>query len=277
MQTLRKYWDVFGGVVIGIIYSYIVEWDLIKIQIAYSVIILILVIIGFFRFFIKNRKSKKDIIDKALNTQKYSKAIHIAENPFQEGEELGQLMIETISGGEKMIKWISKNKGAIIGALIFIYSVLEGCFGFLNQYLPSEIGFNVISVGLTVVGGCITLFTSGFGSVKFKELIAQCKDQLNGDKTDLTDIESIKYLERQIVRYEKETASVEKEVEALKKEYATSISDYNTCQRLGLALDEETNNTYNEFYAKYQELQRKLNEKSSALNKYKQKLAQLQA
>ena len=65
--------------------------------------------------------------------------------------------------------------------------------------------------------------------------------------------------------------------EALKKEYATSISDYNTCQRLGLALDEETNNTYNEFYAKYQELQRKLNEKSSALNKYKQKLAQLQA
>ena len=155
--------------------------------------------------------------------------------------------------------------------------MLEGCFGFLNQYLPSEIGFNVISVGLTVVGGCITLFTSGFGSVKFKELIAQCKDQLNGDKTDLTDIESIKYLERQIVRYEKETANVEKEVETLKKEYATSISDYNTCQRLGLALDEETNNTYNEFYAKYQELQRKLNEKSSALNKYKQKLAQLQA
>lgn len=277
MQTLKRYWDVFSGVFVGLIYSFIVQWELYKIQLAYSVIILILVIIGFFRFFIKSKNTKRDLIDKSLDTQKFTKAIHIAENPCQEGEELGKLVVDTIHGGQKMVKWISKNRGALIGALIFVYSVLEGIFGFLYQNLPFQLGFNIVSVCLTVVGGAITLFTSGFGSVKFKELIAQVKDQLDGDKTDLTDIESIKYLERQISVYEKSTQAVENEVDKLNKEYSNAISDYNTCQRLGLVLDEETNVKYNEYWAKYQELQRKLNEKSSALNKYKQKLEQLKA
>lgn len=274
MNTLKKYWDVFSGTFIGIIYSFLVKWDLNQIQLAYSIIILILVIIGFFRFFIKN-KSKKDIIDKTLNTQKFSKAINIAENPCQEGEELGELVVETISGGKKMIKWISKNKGALVSALLIVLSVVEGIFEFIYQYLPFDLGFNVISIALTVVGGVVGILTSGFGSVKFKELIAQVKDQLNGDKTDLTDIESIKYLERQIAIYEKSTQLVEGEIEKLNKEYASAISDYNTCQRLGLALDEEASSKYTEYYQKYQDLQRKLNEKSSALNKYKSKLEQL--
>ena len=276
MQTLRKYWDVFSGTIIGIVYSIIVNWNLYKIQIAYSVIILILVLVGFFRYFFRSKK-KSDLIDKTLNTQRFTKAIHIAENPCQEGEELGKLVIETINGGKKMTKWINKNKGAIIGALFVILSVLEGIFNFLYQYLPFQLGFNIVSIAFTVTGALIAVFTSGFGSVKFKELIAQVKDQLNGDKTDLTDIESIKYLERQITIYEKSTQLAEGEIEKLNKEYASAISDYNTCQRLGLALDQETLEQYNEYYQKYQELQKKLNEKSSALNKYKQKLEQLKA
>ena len=249
------------------------------IQLGYSIILLILVIIGLFRFFFKKNDSKKekDIIDKTLERHRITKAIHIAENPCQEGEELGELVIETINGGKQIMKWISKNKGAIISTLIFIIAVLEGVFNFLCQYLPFDLGFNVISIALTVAGGAVGAFTSGFGSVKFKELIAQVKDQLNGDTTDLSDIESIKYLERQITIYEKSTQSVENEIEKLNKEYSNAISDYNTCQRLGLVLDEETNAKYSEYYQKYQELQRKLNEKSSALNKYKQKLEQLKA
>lgn len=276
MNVLKKYWDVFSGTTIGLVYSIIVDWNLDKIQLAYSIIILILVIIGFFRFFIK-KKNKTDIIDKTLNTQKFTKAIHIAENPCQEGEELGELVEETINGGKKMFKWISKNKGALISVLLIILSILEGIFNFIYQYLPFEIGFNVISIAFTLVGGIVAVLTSGFGSVKFKELIAQVKDQLNGDQTDLTDIESIKYLERQIAIYEKSAQVVENEIEKLNKEYSSAISDYNTCQRLGLVLDEETNLRYNEYYQKYQELQRKLNDKSSALNKYKQKLEQLKA
>lgn len=277
MQTLKNYWEVFGGTIIGIAYSFIVEWKSEMIQLGYSIIILILVIIGLFRFFFKrnSNKKEKDIIDKTLNANKITKAIHIAENPCQEGEQLGELVIETIHGGKKMIKWISKNKGAIISTLVFIVAILESIFEFLYQYLPFELGFNIVSVALTVAGGAVGVLTSGFGSVKFKELIAQVKDQLNGDTTDLSDIESLKYLERQITIYEKSTQSVENEIEKLNKEYASAISDYNSCQRLGLVLDDESNARYTEYFQKYNELQRKLNEKSSALNKYKQKLEQL--
>lgn len=279
MQTLKNNWDVLGGTIIGIICSFVVGWEIDKIQLVYSIIILILVIIGLFRFFFKKSSSKKekDIIDKTLNANKITKAIHIAENPCQEGEELGELVIETINGGKKIMNWINKNKGAIISTLAFILAILENIFNFLYQYLPFDLGFNVVSIALTVVGGAIAVFTSGYGSVKFKEIIAQVKDQLNGDTTDLSDIESLKYLERQIAIYEKATQSVENEIEKLNKEYANAISDYNACQRLGLVLDEETNLKYSEYYQKYNELQRKLNEKSSALNKYKQKLEQLKA
>lgn len=283
IKVIKEHLDVLMGTFIGIISSIMVSWELTTIQLISSVIILILVLTGLFKVGFtyhlptQKVKNKEDAINKMVDSQKPMKAIKIAQNPTKMGEELGELIIETTKGSKKMIKWIKNNKGALVSWLVAILGLLELIFNWLASFLPIEIGFNIIGVVITVGGFVIATLTSGFGSSSFKEALAQLKDQLNGDKTNLDEINSIKYLERQIITYTKAISTTEKEIENLKKEYANVIEDVKTCQHLGVNLDEETNRKYEEYKSKLNPLMEKLNSKNGALQTYKNKLEQVKS
>lgn len=286
LKIIKKYWDILGGAISGIILSIVVHWELVKIQLIYSVIILILVLIGLFKVMLlkynevhgsKEKIDHHNAIDKLVDNQKPIKAIRFSQHPTQDGEELGNLIIETTKGSKQMLKWVKKNKGALVSCLVALLGLLELIFNWLGTYLPFELGFNVVGILITTIGIVISVLTTGFGSVQFKEAIAQLKDQLNGDKTDLDQINSIKYLERQVLAYGKEVAIIEKNIEDLNKKYIHTLEDVKTCQSLGLNLDETTYKEYEEYKAEYKSLQDKLNSKNGALQIYKNKLEQLKA
>ena len=268
LKIIKKYWDILGGTISGIILSIVVHWELVKIQLIYSVIILILVLIGLFKVMLlkynevhgsKEKIDHHNAIDKLVDNQKPIKAIRFSQHPTKDGEELGNLIIETTKGSKQMLKWVKKNKGALVSCLLALLGLLELIFNWLGTYLPFELGFNVVGILITTIGIVISVLTTGFGSVQFKEAIAQLKDQLNGDKTDLDQINSIKYLERQVLAYSKEVSSIEKNIEDLNKKYTHTLEDVKTCQSLGLNLDETTYKEYEEYKAEYKSLQDKLN------------------
>ena len=283
IKVIKEHLDLIMGTLIGVVSAFLVKWELAMVQLISSVIILILVLTGLFKVGFtykapkinKNKAQKEDALNKIVESQKPMKAIKIAQNPTQMGEELGEAIIETMKGSKKMIKWIKNNKGAIVSWLVAILGLLELIFNWLGDLLPTEIGFNIVGVVITVVGFVVATLTSGFGSTQFKEALAQLKDQLNGDKTDLDEINSIKYLERQILAYNKAISSTEKEIDSLNKEYANVIEDVKTCRHLGVNLDEETNTKYEEYNAKLKPLTEKLNSKQGALQTYKNKLEQV--
>ena len=98
LEAIKKYWDLFGGVITGIALTIVAKFKLEKVQLIYSVIILILVSIGILKIFkqtIEKKKNKRreTIIDKASDGYKAIKAIRLAENPTKEGEEVGKLIL----------------------------------------------------------------------------------------------------------------------------------------------------------------------------------------
>ena len=99
IEFLKQYWDILGGTLLGVIITVIFKWQIEKIKIAYSLIILILVFIGFlkvvFNDYEKNKKDKEgneDVLHQIVDSQISMKAIKISQNPMQEGEKLGQGM-----------------------------------------------------------------------------------------------------------------------------------------------------------------------------------------
>ena len=292
MQTLKKTLEAIGCGVLALMTSFMVHWETPTIQLINSILILILLLIGFCKVVFKrkepksniDKKKQKNLIEgfkndnlmRVISKQLPIKVINLSNNPTQEGEQLGEIFIETMKGGKRFMNWIKLNKGAIISALVILLGLLESIFNFLYQYVPIELGFNVVGIALAFIGGLSAVLTSGFGSSKFKEAIAQIKDQLNGDETDLQHISSVKYIERQIMVYEKSVLTIEKDMESLKKRYAKAISEYNTCEQLGLPFDEETIKSYAEYKEGFAKLQGEYNSKNSALQTYKNKLALLQ-
>lgn len=188
LEFLKKYWDILGGTIIGIVSSIIVQWQLEKVQLIYSVIILILVSIGFLKVIIndhnKDKEEKKyelidleeenDTIHKIANTQISMKAIKISQNPTQEGEELGKLVLETMKGQSKSMKriksffkWLAIYKEQLIGLLgsiayagLTVYAYIYDKFDFILKLFPStqcwqlgvKIGVGVISLLFLIFG-----------------------------------------------------------------------------------------------------------------------------
>lgn len=287
LKIIKKYIDILGGIITAAILSLVANWELIKIQLIYSVIILMLVLIGMFKVVIAkyneihHLKKQRDssVVDKLIDNQKPMKAIRFSQKPTKDGEELGQLICETFTKKgtvrKKMIKWIKRNKGALTSCLIAVIGLLELVFGWLVDYIPFPISFNVVGVAITVCALVVSVLTSGFGSTKFKEALAQLKDQLNGDKTDLDQINSIKYLERQVEIYNKEITALHKSIDDLAKTYKQVLEDVKTCQALGLNLDETTYVEYEKYKNENKGLQDKLASKKGALEIYLSKLNQI--
>ena len=110
MNFLKKYWDIIGGFFTGITLSFLVNFNLSRIQLIYSILILVLVSIGVFKVIRQSiekniaKKRKETPIDTLVNVQKPVKAVNLAQYPTKDGEELGNLLLELWKGTTKKMK-----------------------------------------------------------------------------------------------------------------------------------------------------------------------------
>ena len=280
IKKIIEYWNIYAPPLISCIIFWFQHWDAVKVSQVNQYIGMTISLTCLFTLIksilFPNYKNDNKI-EKIVTTQKSVKHANLIINQEENLEKNTKKIKKIMKGTTKMIKWIKLNKGVLIGWLISLVGILEMAFNVLADYLPYELPMNIVSIVITVVGIVVLGLTSQVGSAKFKEAMAQLKDQLDGDETDLTNISSVKYLERQIMIYEKSKLTLEKDLESLRKKYINVINDYQTCQQLALPVDEETANVYKEYILEYQKLQSQLNSKTSALQTYKAKLEQIKA
>ena len=194
MQFLKKYWDIPVAIVLAVVSGVLENWELKSLQLTYYIIMLTFVYDGCLRimrasFLSPNRKTK----DK-----------EVSSNPAQVGEQrLGELVIETVKGGKKIVekikkvfKWIWMYKEqlvALIGdfafAVLIVYAYIFDKFGWLLQCFPQTQGWeiamkivvgvlSVLFIALNVRNTCVK---RGLGSLEYgRNVLKGISDGLMG-------------------------------------------------------------------------------------------------
>lgn len=262
-NLIKKYIDIFGGIILSILLTIIARFKLEKIQLMYSVIILMLVCIGVCSVIKKtanNRVNKKkkerktNIIDKLVNSRKEVKAVNIAQNPLQEGEELYIAMKKSRKDIRKVMKklkkFFDKFKGWILSISLLVVSLISEYGGFIEKIFNGKLiikGVNMISLIALICAVIVGLLSDTHTSEqikKIKELFAkkpsneivkeELKNQLKLNET------SRKNLEKQIETNNLTIDTFNQELEQAKNVYNAKIEMLNMTPKL--ATEEDVQN-----------------------------------
>lgn len=152
-RLLKKYWDIFGGVTSGILVAILAEFQLYEIQLCYSIIILILLSIGFFRMIkqaVSEEKQRHTVLDAMIDGQQAVKAVRMAQHPTSDGEVLGYLTIKLWEGLKKIMKKFKelcdKFKGIVLAIALGILTVVEGQSGYINGLCGGVLMVNGVEI-----------------------------------------------------------------------------------------------------------------------------------
>lgn len=242
MNLLKKYWDIIGGIFTGITLSVAVSFKLEKIQLLYSIIILILVSIGVFKVIrqsIEKKNRKETPIDVIVNGQKSVKAVNLAQYPTQDGEELGNLLLNLWKGlkgfMKKLKELFDKFKGFILALALMILSIVEMCGGVINQLFDGKLTINgvevlpIITLICAVIVGCKSNSFTKEQWLKIKELfktdkndliVNEIKKQLKENKAQLNQYNKSKgEKENELLTLENQLTNANNTLEAKKKMY----------------------------------------------------------
>ena len=245
MNFLKKYWDIIGGFFTGITLSFLVSFNLDRIQLIYSILILVLVSIGVFKVIRQSiekniaKKRKETPIDTLVNVQKPVKAVNLAQYPTKEGEELGNLLLELWKGTTKKMKklkeFFDKFKGFILSLSLMLLSIVEMCGGLINQLFDGKLTINgveilpIVTLVCAVVVGCLSNSFTKEQWNRIKELfknnkndlvIDEIKKQLKEDKVKLTQLHKSKdEKEKELSLLESQLKSANNTLEAKRQMY----------------------------------------------------------
>lgn len=262
-NLIKKYIDIFGGIILSILLTIIARFKLEKIQLMYSVIILMLVCIGICsvvkktannRVNKKKKERKTNIIDKLVNSRKEVKAVNIAQNPLQEGEELYIAMKKSRKDIRKVMKklkkFFDKFKGWILSISLLVVSLISEYGGFIEKIFNGKLiikGVNMISLIALICAVVVGLLSDTHTSEqikKIKELFAkkpsneivkeELKNQLKLNET------SRKNLEKQIETNNLTIDTFNQELEQAKNVYNAKIEMLNMTPKL--ATEEDVQN-----------------------------------
>ena len=232
VRFIKRYWDIIGGVMTGAVITIGAGFELESVQVCYSVIILMIVCIGVFRI-VKQEVDKRrhnerppTIVDMVVDVQKPIKALHIAQEPTQDGEILGKKIIqlwgEVKPAMEKIKTFFSKFKGYLLTGALAILTIVEMCGGFINAACGGVLTINgieilpLITLACTVVVG---LISNGYTPEQMEKI----KALFSKSNTIVTDEikKAIKEKTAQLKGYLKELATQEHELDALNIELKT--------------------------------------------------------
>ena len=239
----RRYWDIIVGIVAGVIIAISTGFNLEKVQACYSVIILIIVCIGVLRIIKqevgkKKNQRKHNIIDAIVDTQKPIKAVLLAEEPAEYGENLGKKLFIVLRGiktiMEKLKTFFSKFKGWMLTIALFVLTLVEGIGGFINDLCGGVLQINGIPILPIVTLVCTTivgLVSNTFTSAQWKAAKEAAKAVVSAPaekKNDAVAVEvqnmikaTIKEKTAQLAQKNKALAAMQHELAAFEKELVT--------------------------------------------------------
>lgn len=243
INLIKKYWDIIGGILTGLTLSILAGFKLERIQLIYSIIILILVSIGMFKIIkqaIEKQQEKRikkrehNLIDNMVDSQKSMKAIRLAQNPIKEGEKVGKLIIDIMKGLEKVMNKVrvlfDKFKGYLLTIALTILTIVELCGGFLTDTFGEKLVVNgvelipLITLGAAVIVGCIS---NGFTKEQ-REKIRALFARSTTDELVLKEIKkTIKEDEAKLKEFNKILWQQETTLEALETELNTLKETWN--------------------------------------------------
>lgn len=176
LEGIKKYWDLIGGAIVGLLLAVVADFDLDLVQLYYSVIILVLVSIGILRLFrqeIEKRSKRKErkhtIVDDLVDSQKIFKAMNLSQAPEKEGEKVGKAIIIIFGGIEKMMEklkiFFDKFKGYLLTIALALLTVIEMCGGVINSALGGALtvnGVEILPVVTLVLTAVVGIISNGF-------------------------------------------------------------------------------------------------------------------
>ena len=233
MRLLKKYWDIFGGVTMGIGMSVLARFQLQNIQLCYSIIILILVSIGVLRIvkqsLDKSRRKRKTLIDQMVDVQKPIKAISIAQNPTKDGEVLGQEIVKTLGGVKGIMKnffnkvkvFFDKFKGIMLSLALMVLTLVEDYGGYINKLCGGELvlgGYEIIPIVTLVASVVVGIISNGWTKEQ-KEKIKALFSKSSTDEIVLAEIKkTLKEHEAKVKEFNKVLAGKQTELDNLSTE-----------------------------------------------------------
>ena len=191
-DLVKKYWDIFGGIVIGVLMTVFARCELQKIQLCYSIIILILLSIGFLRMIKQtvneHRETRHTVIDTMVDGQQAVKAVSIAQNPTKDGEVLGYAIIKLWEGLKKIMKKIKelfdKFKGIVLSVALGALTIVESYGGYINEWCGGTLTFKGVDV-IPLVAFVASLVVGIISNGWTKEQKAKIKAFLKSGASDL--------------------------------------------------------------------------------------------
>lgn len=290
-NLIKKYIDIFGGFIGALFISILARFKLYTIQLISSIIILILVCIGVCKL-IKNsietrqldennkkrkKKRKKIVVDKMVDSRQEMKAINIAQNPLQQGEELYNAMKKSRKEIKKIMKKIKRFfdrfKGYVLSISLAIVSIISQYGGFIEDLFNGKLivkGVNIISLVAFIFSIIIGLLSNTYTKeqvLKIRELFTkkptnqivmeEIKNQLKISETNR------KYTEKQIDNSNVNLDNLSKELEQAKNIYNAKIEMLNMTPQL--ATEEDVKNALS-----------KVNEINSKIEKTKNEIIELE-
>jgi hypothetical protein len=274
INLLKKYWDILGGIITGLALSILAGFKLERIQLIYSIIILILVSIGTFKIIKQSidkqkKKREKNIIDTMVDSQRSMKAIRMAQNPIKEGERVGTLILDIMKGMKNKMKQIKilfdKFKGYMLTFALAVLTIIEFCGGYLTEAFGDALVVNdielipLITLGAAVVVGCIS---NGFTKEQ-REKIRALFAKSTTDELVLKEIKkTIKEDEIKLKEFNKILCTQEAALENLRTEATSLRETYNAKKEMykmipQLATAEDVQLAANQVVAKESEVKAK--------------------
>ena len=265
LAFLRKYWDIIGGILAGLGIAVMARFELLAVQVCYSVIILIIVCIGFLRLIRQSAQKEQDdrkhtAIDAVVDGQKPIKAIRLAQAPVEEGEKLGEKII-SLWGGlkpmmDKLKSFFSKFKGYVIAGALGVLTAVEMCGGPINAAFGGVLvvkGVAVLPLVTLVCALTVGVLSNGYSKeqlAEIKALLSKAKaadqdgkagtnklvrDEIKKQITEKTKQRAL--LNKDLATYQHERANLESELKALNNALTAKQEMFSMVPQLATADD----------------------------------------
>jgi hypothetical protein len=192
-KVLKMYWDIFGGLVVGILMAVFARFQLEKIQLCYSIIILVLLSIGFFRMIKQtvNEHRRHTVIDTMVDGHQAVKVVRMAQNPTMDGEVLGYATIKLWEGLKKIMKKIKelfdKFKGIVLSIALGIVALVESYGGYINGMCGGVLMVNGVEV-LPLVTYVASLIVGIISNTLTKEQKAKINAFIKSGTAELVEV-----------------------------------------------------------------------------------------
>lgn len=238
---IKRYWDILSGIGFGLFLTIINKFKLERIQLCYSIIILILVNIGVFRtirqatdkYKEKNNKRKHNLIDSIIDKQKSVKAISLAQSPTKEGEKVGKFLINIWEVSKKTMnklkEFFSKFKGFMLTIALTILTVMEFCGGFINDLCGGALtinGVEVLPILTLICATIVGMVSNGYTREDNDKIKALFSKSTTNELVKEEIKKAIKEKSAQLAQFNKIHTTKQHELANLNSELETHINTY---------------------------------------------------